>query len=270
MFNLSRDVLWSTYSSLWSHVLQWLHKCIQEQRRWKHINLYWVQKRPQLNRPLSSEFSSFKTDSDKAQRSYYSNNMAELKKSLNLLTEKIESLQSNLHNGALAIHEHCSKLRRDVQLNTEWKVEKIKDFNENLIKETNDYERICVSKYEGNIFKDPHSIGNFLKELRIFAEEKRKYLARYRINDEKIENSLIEAKEHLEKLNEETSRLEEIKFNRAKKRFRVNEQDFDADILGFSADHEVIILIFEFKNWFFEKKILLLLKIRYLNLKIIF
>ena len=105
-----------------------------------------------------------------------------------------------------------------------------------------------MSKYEGNIFKDPHSIGNFLKELRIFAEEKRKYLARYRINDEKIENSLIEAKEHLEKLNEETSRLEEIKFNRAKKRFRVNEQDFDADILGFSADHEVIILIFEFKN----------------------
>ena len=44
---------------------------------------------------------------------------AELKESLSLLTDRIESLQSNLDNGALAIHKHCSKLRRDVQLNTD-------------------------------------------------------------------------------------------------------------------------------------------------------
>ena len=68
----------------------------------------------------------------------HSKNMAELKKSLNLLYEGIESLQSNLDNGALAIYEHCSKLRRDVQLNTELLIEKIKDYNEKLINEIND------------------------------------------------------------------------------------------------------------------------------------
>ena len=48
-----------------------------------------------------------------------SKSVSELKKSLNLLTENTEMLQSNLDNGNLAINEHCSKLRRDIQLNTE-------------------------------------------------------------------------------------------------------------------------------------------------------
>ena len=68
-----------------------------------------------------------------------SKSVAELKISLNLLTDRIESLQSNLDNGTLAIHELCSKLRRDVQLNTELHIEKIKDFNDR--NQINDYEK---------------------------------------------------------------------------------------------------------------------------------
>ena len=171
-----------------------------------------------------------------------SKNMAELKKSLSLLTDRIESLQSNLDNGALAIHEICSKLRRDVQLNTELHIKKIKDFNEKLIKQINDYEREYVSKYEVYIIKGPYLIEKLLKELRTFTKEKRKYLAKFQIEEEKIENSLNEAKDNLEKLSEETFRLEEIKFNGAKKTFRANEQEFDADILGSIADDGVKIL----------------------------
>ena len=171
-----------------------------------------------------------------------SKSVFELKKSLSLLTDRIESLQSNLDNGTLAIHEHCNKLRRDVQLNTQLHIEKIKDFNEKLIKQINDYEQECVSKYEVNIVIDSNSIENLLKELRIFTEEKRKYLARFQINDEDIEISQIEAKDNLEKLSEDTFRLEEIKFNGAKKTFRANDQKFDADILGSIADDGVKIL----------------------------
>ena len=53
-----------------------------------------------------------------------SKKVVELKKSLNLLTENIEMSQSNLDSGSLAIHEHYSKLRRDIQLNTELHIEK--------------------------------------------------------------------------------------------------------------------------------------------------
>ena len=175
----------------------------------------------------------------------HSKYMAEFKKSLNLLTDRIESLQSNLDNGALAIHEHCSKLRRDVQLNTELHIEKIKDNNEKLIKEINDYEKECVSKYEVNIVKDTNSIENLINELRTFTAEKRKYLDRFQIDDEDIENSLIKTKEHLEMLNEETSKLDQIKFNGAKKTFRANEQEFDAGIFSFIADDKVEIFYFK-------------------------
>ena len=172
-----------------------------------------------------------------------SKSVVELKKALNLLIKGIETLQSNFDNRNLDIREHCSKLRRDVELNTELHIEKIQAYNEKLIKEINDYEKKCVSRYEESIVKEPNSIENLLKESRKFTEEKRKYLAGFYLNDEEIENSLNSTKEYLDKLNKETPRLDAIKFNGVKKTFRANFQEFDPNILGSIVDDKVIIYV---------------------------
>ena len=75
-------------------------------------------------------------------------------------------------------------------------------------------------------------------------QEKRKFLAGFLISDSEIEKSLNLVKEHLDKINKETLRVEEILFNGAKKTFRVNDQKLGADILSVIADDEAKFLIF--------------------------
>ena len=129
-----------------------------------------------------------------------------------------------------------------MQLNTELHIEKIQTCNEKLIKEIDNYERNCITKYETKIGESPNSTEKLLKDLRIFTEEKRKYLSRFLIDEEEIDKSLNLAKENLNKLNEESSCLDEVKFNGAKKTLKANGEEIDAKILGLLIDDQVMNL----------------------------
>ena len=59
------------------------------------------------------------------------------------------------------------------------------------------------------------------------------------IDDSEIEKSRNFTIEHFEKLNEEKSKLEEIKFNGSKKTFRAHVQEFATDVLGLIANEKV-------------------------------
>ena len=122
MLRLSADIFWSSYASLWPKILQWMHRDTQE-KIWKQV-AFSAKKITEFSVDFPVNSLIFKLIQMKPNEAVQSKKVVELKKSLNLLTENIEMSQSNLDSGSLAIHEHYSKLRRDIQLNTELHIEK--------------------------------------------------------------------------------------------------------------------------------------------------
>ena len=155
-----------------------------------------------------------------------SRNVCELIKKLNLLNKEIESMQSNLDNRALYIHEYCSKLKRDSQLNTEIQIEQIQKNNEALIEYVNEFEKKCVANYEALYDLDKNgSIGELIKSLNQFYEEKSKYLAEFQVDEDEIEEFLELAEKNLDELRQKSSEFDQILFMGKKIVFKANDVD---------------------------------------------
>ncbi len=81
------------------------------------------------------------------------------------------------------VKEHCLDLRADVQLVTEKAIEKINDFNAEIIQEIDDFENGYI-QYNNRNKPTLKLFNQRVEELDIFCNENSKYLKNFEINDD--------------------------------------------------------------------------------------
>ncbi len=154
-------------------------------------------------------------------------------------------------NGAEYIHDHCTELRRLVQLSTEEKILRLNDLNEKTISKIDAYEKLSVLNFN----EKKMNYAN-LETIRLNSEkilnEAKAYLAGFRIHDEQVITSAIVTDHLKEQLEYEFEKFDRSLFNSNKINFKVivfgyiflillflikfnykvNEISFDENILG--------------------------------------
>ena len=136
---------------------------------------------------------------------YRSKKVEDLENKLKTLNQKIEELNGNQKYGLDKIKEYCEKIRCDIQLETEIAIEKLKNFNQELIGEINEYEKECKIRFETEIEYKEY-LEKFCIDNSQFISKWFQYLNNFKVSDNEIQlatnetNKLLEhtKKEHLE------------------------------------------------------------------------
>jgi hypothetical protein len=126
------------------------------------------------------------------------------------------------------IKEHCIELRNEVQLATEETIEQINDYNSEIIKEIDQYEkeRLEINKSRKNVNLNSFdsslkNLNEFLKEMQSFYDDNIKFL-----NENQIRDSVVA------KLNEKAISMKKISEDKLKCLQQIN---FGGRVLKFDA-----------------------------------
>jgi len=110
-----------------------------------------------------------------------------LQESLRNVLMNINLIKIGINDRDDFIKEHCIELRNDVQLVTEVAIQQINDFNIEIIKEIDEYEKEQLEKSKNtkkvNLDSSSVSFNDFLKNMQSFYDENIKFLTEYQIKD---------------------------------------------------------------------------------------
>ncbi len=81
---------------------------------------------------------------------YRSKEVDALKNHLNDFQQKINLFAFGINNGVDRIKQHCLDLKNKVQLRTEEVIEQLQDHSAQLVKEIEQFEKICIKSYQAN------------------------------------------------------------------------------------------------------------------------
>jgi hypothetical protein len=166
---------------------------------------------------------------EKPKEVYRSEEVENLKLNLNKLEALSNTFQFNLNNSEFKIKEHCIELRRLSQLSTEQKKVELDQFNDDFIKQINQYESNCIRNLKDKQYKQ---FEQSINEIIIFNKEKRNYLKTYNINDKQIIDANKMATSYISKVNDQITNLDCYIFNSNKMEFITNKDKFDKKIVG--------------------------------------
>ncbi len=134
-----------------------------------------------------------------------------LEKTLKLIEFKREQFKYSLKNGIDKIKEYCIDLRTDVQLNTELIIEKINQFNDQLIEQINRFEIESIKHFE---LKDKEKeFDQLLKQIDLFHSKWTCELKQFHISDETYMKANETGLGLIEILNDEFKRLDDFIFD---------------------------------------------------------
>ena len=129
------------------------------------------------------------------------------------------------------IKENCRRLRDEVQLATEEAIEQINNFNQELIKEIDEFEIECIDFNEiDQQAKD--QFLNSVNELETFYEKWSQYLKQLKINDNIILDAIDDAQHLNRKAEKERSKLSNLIYNGRVFEFEKNKSKLSKSILG--------------------------------------
>jgi hypothetical protein len=174
---------------------------------------------------------------EKPKEVYRSEEVENLKLNLNKLEALSNTFQFNLNNSEAKIKEHCIELRRLSQLSTEQKKTELDQFNDDFIKQINQYESNCIHNLKDKQYKQ---FDLSIKEIIMFNKEKRNYLKTYNINDKQIIDANKMATSFISKVNDQITNLDCYIFNSNKMEFITNKDKLDNKIVG-SINFEKLI-----------------------------
>lgn len=166
---------------------------------------------------------------EKPKEVYRSEEVENLKLNLNKLEALSNTFQFNLNNSEAKIKEHCIELRRLSQLSTEQKKVELDQFNDDFIKQINQYESNCIRNLKDKQYKQ---FEQSINEIIIFNKEKRNYLKTYNINDKQIIDANKMATSYISKVNDQINNLDCYIFNSNKMEFITNKDKLDKKIVG--------------------------------------
>ncbi len=132
--------------------------------------------------------------------------------------------QANLAKEEAEIKEHCVFLRNQVNLQTEFLIGKVHQFNEKLISEIDTYEKDRIDSLASKIRERENEFDEFLTEANKFLVDSTKSLSEFTLDEKKIEDSLSLADEYV-------SRLKALGGGKMMK-YNKNEVKYDSSLLG--------------------------------------
>jgi hypothetical protein len=170
---------------------------------------------------------------------YRSNQVQKLKELLNDIFFKMNSISFGIKHTNDHVKQYCIDLRNEVQLATEVNIQQINNFNEDLIKDIDQFERDCIQFNKSNENTRDEFI-QILNELENFHSEWSQYLKRLQINDEIISGANEIAEKLSVKAEEEKIKLENSIFNGHILKFRKNSNKLNRSILGIFTTRSIL------------------------------
>jgi hypothetical protein len=168
----------------------------------------------------------------KADQVYRNPNVDKLSSKLAELRQGIDDLEFNIKNGADQVKEFCIQLRNQVHLQTDSLIEQVYQFNEKMIAEIDNYEKRCVDSFSIKSIKYEKDRVGFFEEINKFYHENSRLLSQFKIDDDKVHDSLTLADKYIKNLKKEDSMLRKIKFNGQSMEFKNSETKLDKSFLG--------------------------------------
>jgi hypothetical protein len=239
------------------------NKCIQELIKSNNESAFDCSVCKDKHKPLSekgfpSNSNLLKLVQSRVDKVYRNKNVVNLQEKLSEIKKKCGELKYNLKNPDDKIREYCIGLRNKVDLETEKLIEQARQYNESLIGEINKYEQDCI-----NSCKD--KIGSYLKDYEYelvvaetskFVDNESNYLSEHNIDDKYVDNLLVQADVHLDKLILRDTLLKGIMFNGKLMEFIKNNNERDQSLLGKIALKQLIYEPISFKELKFDDQVL--------------
>jgi len=162
---------------------------------------------------------------------YRSKEVDALKNHLNDFQQKINLFAFGINNGVDRIKQHCLDLKNKVQLRTEEVIEQLQDHSAQLVKEIEQFEKICIKSYQANE-KASSELKKKKQELEQFNFKWNEYLKQSFISEAEICDGIATARELTIKCNEVLAKLDDFIFNGGELKFEKNQNKLEISVLG--------------------------------------
>lgn len=164
----------------------------------------------------------------------------ELRIKLDLLNKGTEELNKYLTNGVVEIQNRCSKLRNQIDVQIEIRIDELQDLRDEMISEVNDYEQKSIEIHEESLKINEDRLSEYVKETAQFYKTSLDYLSQFEVDEKKLSKLTVQTVEYLNSLRDIDTHL---LMNR-KIEFIRSETKLSRDLVGSfkTQDHSA--------NWF--------------------
>lgn len=169
---------------------------------------------------------------EKPSEIYRSEIVENLKANIEDISIMANQLKHDFKNGSDRIKEHCSELRRKVQLVTEQTMFNIDKFSNEFISFIDKYEKERLISYEARIKLTTNDLNTTITSVNQFVNQHSEYIRKSKINDKEVEQANQTALNHIDKLKKETKDAESFIFHNKLLQFNINLNDYGSDLLG--------------------------------------
>jgi hypothetical protein len=171
-----------------------------------------------------------------------------LLETINDLLKKTNILRHRLNNRTEYVKEHCIELKNKFQLATEKAILQMNKFNEQMINEIDNYEKLHIQNNTTSS-KNFKKFQQLVDELDKFSLKTNQYLKNLNLNDDILIESNKEAVILNEKADLEIKNLKSVVFDDNIMSFEANKENLKRSILGeikITKSFEEIMLLCEF------------------------
>jgi hypothetical protein len=186
----------------------------------------------------------------KAEEVYRYKNFEDLKAKLSEMKTKCDQfkLEIDTDNGIDQIQEQCAKLRNQVHLRTEVLIEQVHQINEKMIADIDENEKACIQLFNDKIGELRKECGALITKIYDFYDIKSKYVTQFKIDENVVEELLVNTKGHINKLDRENEKLQNIKCNNKMINFTNSSFEFEEKLIGILSNKYVLFEEIKFKN----------------------
>ena len=149
---------------------------------------------------------------------------------LNKIEKDIQEIEVKIASPEAKIREHCEKIRNQIDLNTEILIEKINNYRDQLITEINNYEQECIKSLKPIDKKD--CFHKMIQENDIKLKEFYRYINKYKIDENKIKQMMLEAKIQEYQLKDNLKKINNKLFGESLISFEDLQRQIDSSIIG--------------------------------------
>lgn len=160
---------------------------------------------------------------------------------LNDIETKLKQTEFDLINGDYVIKEHCTELRRQVQLAKEIKIQQINNKSDQTISQIDAYETETLNAYSQ---VNKQEFNENLHRIKAFLKEWETKFADYKINSEEIREINFYSKEMQRELMVKQEKLKHLIFNGKLLNYRTNKFKVGKNLLGSLVPYPFETIVF--------------------------
>ena len=153
------------------------------------------------------------------------------KAKLDKIDEKLFSFKNQIKSRREQVKEYCDDLRKQVEKETELRLEEINEINKELVKKINEYENECNNKW--NEDKDyEEALKKITTDMYKFHVKWTSYLKEFKLDESEIDSASNDASKKLDELDYEAIEFNKRIFNGIELKFNEYNSNFDTSLIG--------------------------------------